>query len=557
LKCLEKEPQARYASAALLADDVGRYLNGEPILARPAPRWERAWKWARRRPAAAALAVVSTLSILVALGGGSWFQANVNRQREAGRRRLEAVRTQGNWLVLLGEEAMRRQDWVSSKARMSSALALIRAEPHLAAMGDRVSRRLSQSEQKITAQKNGEFAQAQFAAFERAYDEAVFYQSQYTGLDPEANLRASRASARLGLKQFDPKSAPDTGLSLPPNGLDTAEEDLITAHYYELALILAESVAQSIGTENPTAQAQEALRTLERIERVRAPTKAFYLRRAAYLKRAGGEAEHALIAAAAAAADSTVDDFVGGEQAYRQRDYRGAIQAFRRLLARQPDHFWGQYLLAICLLKEHRPAEAHAALLACQARRPGFVSTYLLKGFAEGETGEFDLAEDDLRRAADLGLDAAARYVMLVNRGVMRVRRERNAAAAEDFCAAIELRPNQFQAYVDLAQSYEHQNRFAEALDRGIARAPGQAVLYRTRARVHRLQSHDQEALADLDRAIALTPPGDSALVGDHLERALFHQRAGRYSDALTECDRALAVRPGSGRSTRSEGRRS
>src|SRR5262249_28583994 len=63
LKCLEKDPHRRYPSALALAEDLERWQSGEPILARPATALERALKWARRRPAAAAMTAVSLLAV--------------------------------------------------------------------------------------------------------------------------------------------------------------------------------------------------------------------------------------------------------------------------------------------------------------------------------------------------------------------------------------------------------------------------------------------------------------------------------------------------------------
>jgi serine/threonine-protein kinase len=67
LKCLQREPHKRFASAEELAEDLRRFLAGEPIRARPVSSWERAWKWIRRRPALAALSALSAFCLLALL----------------------------------------------------------------------------------------------------------------------------------------------------------------------------------------------------------------------------------------------------------------------------------------------------------------------------------------------------------------------------------------------------------------------------------------------------------------------------------------------------------
>jgi WD40 repeat protein len=81
LKCLQKEPRRRYASAGELADDLQRFLEDRPILARPTTAWERLTKWARRRPAVAALTLVSAITATVAFALVTWLWRDAERAR--------------------------------------------------------------------------------------------------------------------------------------------------------------------------------------------------------------------------------------------------------------------------------------------------------------------------------------------------------------------------------------------------------------------------------------------------------------------------------------------
>src|SRR5260370_1343665 len=72
LKCLHKEPQRRYASAAALADDLRRFVEGRPIQARPLGWGERLWRWGRRKPATVVL-VATALALAGLAGSGAWW----------------------------------------------------------------------------------------------------------------------------------------------------------------------------------------------------------------------------------------------------------------------------------------------------------------------------------------------------------------------------------------------------------------------------------------------------------------------------------------------------
>jgi serine/threonine protein kinase/tetratricopeptide (TPR) repeat protein len=79
--CLQREPSSRYRSASSLGDDLERYLNGHPVLARPVPRLVRLARWSRRKPALAALSVAVSLLLIAAIAGSALFTARVTRER--------------------------------------------------------------------------------------------------------------------------------------------------------------------------------------------------------------------------------------------------------------------------------------------------------------------------------------------------------------------------------------------------------------------------------------------------------------------------------------------
>ncbi len=85
LKAMAKEPSRRYPTADALAADLRRYLNREPIQARPVGASERLWRWCRRNPLVASLTTAVAVSLLLGAGIASYFA--VDARREAGRAR--------------------------------------------------------------------------------------------------------------------------------------------------------------------------------------------------------------------------------------------------------------------------------------------------------------------------------------------------------------------------------------------------------------------------------------------------------------------------------------
>lgn len=94
-KCLQKEPEKRYATAKELADELGRFLRGEPILAQPISPLARGWRWCKRNPVVATTSAAALLGLVLALGattvGYVQVSAALAESEESRRQAMAAV----------------------------------------------------------------------------------------------------------------------------------------------------------------------------------------------------------------------------------------------------------------------------------------------------------------------------------------------------------------------------------------------------------------------------------------------------------------------------------
>ncbi|MBL8795865.1 MAG: protein kinase, partial [Planctomycetia bacterium] len=145
LKCLHKEAHKRYFSAEALADDLKRFIAGEPIEARPAGYWERTVKWVKRRPAAAALLAVSALAFVSILGGSLYFNARLSHDKQV-------IRQRGEELLLQKETAeTQRQRAEDNERQAQSAQKEAEREKRLAEERLEVARRSNYAFQLVQA----------------------------------------------------------------------------------------------------------------------------------------------------------------------------------------------------------------------------------------------------------------------------------------------------------------------------------------------------------------------------------------------------------------------
>jgi len=167
---------------------------------------------------------------------------------------------------------------------------------------------------------------------------------------------------------------------------------------------------------------------------------------------------------------TALDYFLSGREHAFHRQFDDAIRPLKCALGLDCDQTSAHLLLAVCYLnmQPKRLSESTSSLDTCLRSDPDLAGLYLLRAFVFGEEGNqalgkivserrgetaasrlnqqavdaFKAAEADYRRALDLKPNDDLRYVLLANRGLLRLQSDRLDEAVADLNAAIRLQPN-------------------------------------------------------------------------------------------------------------------
>ena len=291
--------------------------------------------------------------------------------------------------------------------------------------------------------------------------------------------------------------------------------------------------------------AREALLILERANRLHSPIKAYHLRRARYLDQSGEV--NAVVEEERARAQelrpvSALDYFLLGHESYQHGEWAKATAHFEDALILDPNHFWAQYFMAACCLKQEHLAGAMAHIDSCLSKRPDFVWTYMLRGAVHGEQGVAYLADASSSKflaevtacfgnpmSQPVGIFACCPPL-----GTVGQVSSSDARRAEKMLALIN---NEFEAAeADFRRAMEMNTAARKDRDPGIT----DYGLLVNRAAFRNRRGRLEQAKEDLERAIAIRKDCYQA----YLNLADVFQKQGKLDDALRQYNEAVNRQP-------------
>ena len=159
MKALQKDPAARYASCADLAADLRRFINGEPILARPVSRLERLWRWCRRNPKVAIPSTLASLFIVATAIVSTWAWSVTSAQavqikKESDEKEVQRAiaveqKDKANRQKILADEAKLLAEKNEKIAQEQAMLALKNIQLVVTEIDDRLAKEPAMSEIRI------------------------------------------------------------------------------------------------------------------------------------------------------------------------------------------------------------------------------------------------------------------------------------------------------------------------------------------------------------------------------------------------------------------------
>eukprot|EP00913_Durusdinium_trenchii_P008835 g8301.t1 len=428
LKCIEKDPNRRYGTAAELAADLRRYLNGQPVHARPVGRLERAWRWTRRNAVVAGLGCALLLT-LIALSVAAPLIVHERAQREAKEERDRAEQE----ARVAGEREERRSR--EARAEIEKKEALLRqtyGRLFAIAVGEAQGNRIKASISSLSEILRLTRTNPSLAKFHESakghrsmllrYDSFLRRESDIT-----TQIDSSRRSVVLRLEnskqtediaklRLDLRSTLETFQILSdPDWLRSFDDTILTelqlSELKSKAVGLLYHLALSMSAEDRStdrAATKTGLTALDRIVALDGHTRSEWMLRMWLLDRLGRkeESEHAQKQMAATKASKARDYFWLGYIALKRGRPKEAVPYFLLTIRKVPNHFSAHYSLSECYDALKNPLGRIRELSVCIALNPHDPYLYLLRGFTYFASARLS---SDFTVAAHIDFDTAVR----------------------------------------------------------------------------------------------------------------------------------------------------
>jgi tetratricopeptide (TPR) repeat protein len=472
----------RYPGAAALAEDVQRYLAGEPVSAYREGLVERAGRWARRHRTALGRAVIGAVILAVAVIG------------------FKLVRG-----------APERQGTAEQRAAAEGKVAPEEAELH----------------------RKEEEARDRLAVFGRLADQTRFYLVNANSGPEQAPYCDWRKGRDIG--------AVAVGIEFTDLPLSDGEREAVKEQKYDLLLLITQAIARGpfeaerelLDGARPNAQL--GLDLLSEAEALRPASAGLHRLRAdcySILKDARADEEQKRADSGKAPA-TALEHFLMGER-YRAEAFRPtgagdgfadwrpnrdllmkALDEYRAALRLNPDHYWAHYQIGRCYLSLGQEEQAVEALGTCIALRRDSPWGYLTRGPALARLKRFAEAEADLTQALTLAPDLLPARL---DRGYVFAQQdgpEKEKLALADFDAILAAPPDKrlIEAAYHRGLIHLKHERCDEALadfDLVAAEKPEFRAVQRLRVALHLRRKEKDKALNDLTACLATGRPLDA-----------------------------------------------